>query len=138
MTNYLVTDTNDIVIKITNSEGNSRSLTYSIEVVALRLTTTLPSLSICEGDTNFDFTISGIGNKKIYFYLDGRDIGVETVTGNTATRQKKMPKQADGPHYLRMYAECYKDGVTVRTQELVYGLLWKSSTTTFPLIMFNY
>ena len=37
-----------------------------------------------------------------------------------------------------MYVESTKDGVTVKSEEMNIGLLWKSEATTFPMIMFNY
>lgn len=138
ITPYLATGENIVQIRVTNTEGFYRTLSYTVNVVALTLTTNFPIMSTCEGDVAFQYRVTGIGEKKIYFYLDGRDLKAETITADDVTRVKNIPAQRDGAHYLRVFVESTKDGVTVRSEELNIGLLWKSEATTFPMIMFNY
>ena len=138
ITQYLATGENIVSIKVANTEGYSRTLSYTVNVVALTLTTNFPNMSTCEGDVVFQYRVTGIGDKKIYFFLDGRDLKSENITADDVTRTKTIPAQTDGPHYLKVYVESTKDGVTVKSDELNIGLLWKSSATTFPMIMFNY
>lgn len=138
ITPYLTVGENIVQIRVTNTEGFYRTLSYTVNVVALTLTTNFPIMSTCEGDVAFQYRVTGIGEKKIYFYLDGRDLKAETITADDVTRVKNIPAQRDGAHYLKVYVESTKDGVTVRSEELNIGLLWKSDATTFPMIMFNY
>lgn len=138
ITPYLATGENNVQIRVTNTEGFYRTLSYTVNVVALTLTTNFPIMSTCEGDVAFQYRVTGIGEKKIYFYLDGRDLKAETITADDVTRVKNIPAQPDGAHYLKVYVESTKDGVTVKSEELNIGLLWKSEATTFPMIMFNY
>ena len=138
ITPYLATGENIVQIRVTNTEGFYRTLSYTVNVVALTLTTNFPIMSTCEGDVAFQYRVTGIGEKKIYFYLDGRDLKAETITADDVTRVKNIPAQPDGAHYLKVYVESTKDGVTVKSEELNIGLLWKSDATTFPMIMFNY
>lgn len=129
---------NNVQLRVTNTEGYYRTLSYTVNVVALTLTTNFPSMSTCEGDVAFQYRVTGIGDKKIYFFLDGRDLKAETITADDVTRTKNIPAQADGAHYLNVYVESKKDGVTVRSEELNIGLMWKSKATTSPMVMLNY
>lgn len=129
---------NSVQLRVTNTEGYYRTLSYTVNVVALTLTTNFPNMSTCEGDVAFQYRVTGIGDKKIYFFLDGRDLKSETITADDVTRTKNIPAQADGAHYLNVYVESKKDGVTVRSEELNIGLMWKSKATTSPMVMLNY
>ena len=129
---------NTVQLRVTNTEGYYRTLSYTVNVVALTLTTNFPIMSTCEGDVAFQYRVTGIGEKKIYFFLDGRDLKAETITADDVTRVKNIPVQNDGAHYLNVYVESKKDGVTVRSEELNIGLMWKSNATTSPMVMLNY
>lgn len=138
ITQYLTVGENNVSIKVSNTEGSSRTLTYTINVIALKLTTTFPNMSLCTGPVGLEWRVTGIGTKQIYFILDGRQIGTETITANDVTRVFNIPTQLDGPHYLRVYVESTSDGVTVKSNELNIGLMWHSESTASPMIMFNY
>ena len=53
ITPYLATGENNVQIRVTNTEGFYRTLSYTVNVVALTLTTNFPIMSTCEGDVAF-------------------------------------------------------------------------------------
>lgn len=138
ITQYLSVGENIVAIKVTNSEGSSRTLTYTINVVALSLTTSFPNMGLYSGPVAFQYRVTGIGEKRAYFFLDGRQIGKETITANDVTRTLNIETQKDGAHFLRVYVESTSDGVTVTSNILNIGLMWYSKETVAPMVMINY
>ena len=138
VTNYLSTGENIVAIKVANSEGSSRTLSYTVNVVALNLTTSFATMGLYQGPVGFQYRVTGIGNKQIYFYLDDRQIGTETITADDVTRTFNIETQSDGPHFLRVYVESTSEGVTVTSNTLNIGLMWYSTSTVYPMVMINY
>lgn len=138
ITKYLAVGENIVVLKVTNSEGNSRTLQFTVNVVALSLSTKFADMGRYMGTVAFQYRVTGIGTKKAYFYLDGRLIKEEEITGNDVTKTLNIAQQADGSHFLRGYVEAESNGVTVKSNELNIGLMWYSSETTVPMVMINY
>lgn len=138
ITSYLTTGENLVSIKVTNSEGASRTLTYTVNVVVLGLTTPFSTMGLYQGPVAFQYRITGMGEKKVHFILDDREMGIETISSNDTTRTFNLATQLDGPHFLQVYAEAITDGVAVRSSTLNIGLMWYSSKTTSPMVMINY
>ena len=138
VTSYLSTGENIVAIKVANSEGSSRTLSYTVNVVALNLTTSFATMGLYQGPVGFQYRVTGIGDKQIYFYLDDRQIGTETITADDVTRTFNIETQSDGPHFLRVYVESTSEGVTVTSNTLNIGLMWYSTSTVYPMVMINY
>lgn len=138
ITQYLSVGENTVALKVTNSEGSSRTLTYTVNVVALSLTTTFPTMGRYSGPVAFQYRVTGIGEKIAHFILDDREIGTETITANDVTRTLNIETQKDGSHFLAVYVESASDGVTVTSNTLNIGLMWYSKETVSPMVMINY
>ena len=95
-------------------------------------------MGLYQGPVGFQYRVTGIGNKQIYFYLDDRQIGTETITADDVTRTFNIETQSDGPHFLRVYVESTSEGVTVTSNTLNIGLMWYSTSTVYPMVMINY
>lgn len=139
VTNYLVDGTNTVKIQVENSEGSTKTLTYTINVLALSVTTTLAELGLYTGSIGFPYIVTGQGTKVVHFIMDGREMGVEEVTTSGHSRVFTIPTQADGGHIVEVYAEVESEGVVVRSNVLRVGMMWYSSTMTqSAVLMMNY
>ncbi len=132
---YLSVGANNIKIKVSNSDGSSRTLAYTVNVVSLKITTTLDDFGIYEDGVGFNYTVTGDGTKTVHLLIDGEETGTETITTSGRARTYNIPVQTDGAHYLTVYAETTLQGETIRSNELNRGMIWKSSTTVNPAIL---
>lgn len=135
---YLATGANTVKLQVTNSENRSASITYTITVVALSLTTTFPDMGLYTGRVSFPYTLTGSGDKQIFFFLDGEQIGKERVSTSGRTNTFTVEAQKDGGHILEAYAEVdVSTMTTVRSNTLRVGMLWYSSSMTESAILIN-
>ena len=132
---FLTVGTNNIKIKVSNSDGSSRTLAYTVNVISLKITTTLDDFGIYEDGVGFNYTVTGDGTKTVYLLIDGEQIGTETITTSGRARTYNIPVQPDGAHYLTVYAETTVQDEMIRSNELNLGMIWKSSATVNPAIL---
>lgn len=132
---YLVSGSNTVKVKVENSEGLSRTLSYTITVVTLTMTTTFVPLATYTGAVVFNYTVTGSGTKTVHFLMDGVEFGSEEVASSGRSRSYAIPAQAAGAHILTAYAEVTVDGVTVPSNTLTVGMLWISETMSDPAIL---
>ena len=135
VSSYLVSGANTVKLKVENSEGLSRTLSYTITVVSLTMGTTFDSMATYSGPVVFNYTVTGSGTKTVRFLIDGREIGTEDVASSGRSRSYPIPEQSDGAHILTAYAEIAVDGVTVRSNTLTVGMMWVSNYMSDPAIM---
>lgn len=132
---YLVSGSNTVKIKVENSEGLSRTISYTVTVVALTMTTSFDDMATYTGAVVFNYTVTGTGTKTVHFLMDGVEFGSEEVTSSGRSRSYTVPAQAVGAHILTAYAEVTSNGVTVRSNTLTIGMMWVSESMSAPAIM---
>lgn len=119
---YLAPGNNAVKITVTDVYGNSRTVSYSINCIALQLTSSFDSTPAFSGDILFSYTPTGSVEKKIYIVLDGTEIGSPVVTASGREQTFTIPAQAHGSHTLRVWFDAVIDGETVPSNELYYDL----------------
>lgn len=132
---YLSSGSNTVKVKVENSEGSSRNLSYTITVVSLSVNTTFDSTGIYTGDVVFNYTATGSGTKTVHFMMDGAEIGSEEVTSSGRSRSFPIPAQSDGSHILSVYAEVTTNGIVVQSNTLTIGMMWISESMSSPAIL---
>lgn len=146
VTSYLQKGTNNLKIKITNSEGSYRSLTYTVTVVALSITSNFPTMGIYNTDSAaIQYTVSGEGTKTVYFVLtkqvpgaSPQTLGAETITSSGQSRQFTISRPAtSGPYILQIYAATRLGETTVSSNILSLGMIWYTDNDTTPIILLN-
>lgn len=132
---YLVSGSNTVKIKVENSEGLSRTISYTVTVVALTMATSFDDMATYTGAVVFNYTVTGTGTKTVHFLMDGVEFGSEEVTSSGRSRSYTVPAQAVGAHILTAYAEVTSNGVTVQSNTLTIGMMWVSESMSVPVIM---
>lgn len=132
---YLTSGANTVKLKVENSEGSSRTLSYTITVVTLTMTTTIDTMAVYSAATTFNYTVSGSGVKTVHILMDGTELGTEEVSSSGRSRSYAIPAQSDGAHILTAYAETTVSGTTVRSNTLTVGMMFVSDAMSDPAIL---
>lgn len=131
---YLTTGINDVKVKVENTEGTSRTLAYSVNVIALRVSTTQDLFTVCHGALTFYYTPVGAGTKTVHFLMDGEEFDSVEVTSSGRSQSHVIPMQSHGAHILEVYAEMEVDGVPVTSNTLTLGLLCVAENNVTPIL----
>ena len=146
VTQYLQKGTNNLKIKITNSEGVYRSLSYTINVLALSIESNFPTMGIYNQDSvAVQYTVSGEGSKTVYFILTKQAYGAEpqilpteTITSSGQSRQVTINKPtSSGSYILEIYASAGSGENIIRSNTISIGMIWYSQTDTQPFVLIN-
>lgn len=124
VTEYLLSGSNTVKIKITDIYGNSRSLAFTINKVSLTLTSTFDATVHYETAINFPYTPVGSVDKTMHFILDGIEIGSNPVI-TTSGRQYTfpIPQQTHGSHTFEVYFTAEIEGEEVESNHLYYDII---------------
>ena len=138
ITKYLKNGSNNVKVQVTNSEGNYRSLSYTVNILVLSLTTNSPLMSTYNVDSvGFQYTANGSGEKTVHFLMDGKEIKTETITSSGQSRQFLIERQPDGAHILEMYISMDSEGGKIYSNRIRAGMIWYSDTTVDPIVLIN-
>lgn len=132
---YLTVGDNTVRLRVDNSEGSYRTLTYTITVITLSISTTFNSMSTVSGAVGFQYTVVGAGAKTVHFLIDGSEIGTEVVESSGRSRTYNIAAQTPGAHTLKVYAELVSGEITLISNTLVIGFIWISDAMTNPAIL---
>ena len=133
VTGYLRSGDNEVVVRVTNSENTTKSMTYSVHLATVRLTSSFDASVAYDGSIPFPFTAVAMSEKTVYFQVDGGEPEDITVTTNNETRYT-IPALGHGAHSLRVWFTCDISGATVTSNELYYGIICTEPGRTEPII----
>lgn len=131
---YLTLGSNAIKIKVENTEGVSRTLSYSVTVVDLSISTTFDLFTVCGSYVTFHYTPVGNGTKTVHFLIDGVEVDTVEVTVSGRSRSHVISGLSHGAHILQVYAEMTVDGITVESNTLTLSLLCIEQNNVRPVL----
>lgn len=134
VTDYVAVGSNDLTIRVVNSEGTARSLNFEITVISLSISTTLYELGMYTGVVDFLYTVNGIGTKTVHFFMDGDEIDSVQINSTGISQLYSIPEQQFGGHTFKCYATLDSNGVELKSNEISLGMLWTNSTNAIPSI----
>lgn len=135
---YLSTGKNTIRVSIMDVYGNIKSIVYTVNTVALNITSTFDAAIPYNGAINFTYTPFGSVEKTVYFVLDGETIGTEEVYTSGRQRTFTIPAQSHGSHKFKVYYESTIDGQTIPSNTLYYDLICIEENNNTPIIASNF
>lgn len=135
VTDFLSAGTNTVKIRVTNSEGSMKTLSYTVSVVSLSISTTFDEMGSYSGSVAFSYTPSGVGEKTIHFTMDGTELGTATMTSNNRSQTFTIPEQSHGAHIFECYATMTVDGVSVQSNIITLGMMWIDKTSNVPIVL---
>ena len=135
---YLVDGLNTVKLSVANSEGSSRSITYTITVVTLTISTTLEDFTIQNGDLTLYYTPTGSGDKTVYFDIYGKNIGTQSVSSSGKSQSYVIPAQPHGGHILEVYASMMNGDSLIVSETLKRGVIWVDSSDMTPVVLIKF
>ena len=138
VTPYLTSGTNTVKIQVENSENAKKVLTYWVTLKTVYLTSAFDVSAPFTGAIPFIYTPTGIGDKTVYFELDGKEIGKSVVTHSGRQQSFTIPAQSHGAHNLRVWFDCeIEEGTTVPSNVLHFTLICLDAGNNTPIIAVN-
>lgn len=131
---YLPVGKSSVRVSITDVYGNIKAIIYSVNVVALTVTSTFDATVAYTGDILFSYTPFGSVEKNVYFVLDDKVIGTEEVYTSGRQRDFTIPAQEHGSHTFKAYFESVVDGQIIPSNVLYYDLICYEAGETAPII----
>ena len=134
---YVADGTNDVRLTCVDIYSNSKSLSYSVNVITLKITSLFDDTQQYSGDINIRYTPYGAVEKKIYFVVDGVE-NIDTVTETGKQQTHIISAMPHGTHTLKIYAVAVINGVNVKSNELNYDIMCVEENITTPMIASSY
>lgn len=131
---YCSSGSNSVKIQVSDVYGNTRTINFTISVIALSISSTFDANTPYTGAINFPYTPIGALEKTVYFILDGTQIGTETTTVSNRQLTYQIPAQSHGSHALEVYFTATVDGETVQSNELFYDFIALEAGNTNTII----
>lgn len=131
---YVRAGANTVLVTVTDSYGNYRSLTYTANIVELSIESTFDNSSAFTDGFTFKYTVYGEGSKTVHFLIDG--VQAATVAAPFSNRQysKEFEKLSDGEHILDVYVTATVGGASITSNHLRYALVCTSSSSSSVII----
>lgn len=131
---YIGVGPNTVKVMVADVYTNTRSIMYSVEVVAVSLTSTFDAKIAHTGAIDFPYVATGNLEKTIYFKLDGKQIGTQIVLTSGRQETFTIPAQAHGSHTFEVYFTGTASGMTVESNHLYYDLICYDAENNAPII----
>lgn len=135
---WLSSGSNTVKLAVTDAYGNSRRLNFTIEVIALSISSTFDGKSVYSGAINYYYVPLGAANKTIYFLLDGKQIGNFVTTLSGQQQDFIIPAQPHGSHTFEVYMTAAIGEDTVESNHLYYDLICLEDGNATPIIASSY
>lgn len=138
ITRFLRVAANTVRMKVTDSYGTARTLTWTVNVVSVELTSTFDDTQIYSSNVIFRYTPKGDGEKRVHFVLDG--VEQDTVTTSSSNRQlsKVFSGLSNGAHKLKVYMVAVVGGMNIRSNELFYEFIYADAHSDRPVIVSSF
>lgn len=135
---YLTSGSNVVRVTFSDVGGNSRSINFSVSLVALSISADAFALSntsaVYEGPVTFNYTPVGSVTKTVVFKLDNSIIGTQEVVTSGRQQTFTIPYQSHGAHSFEVYFTAIINETTVSSNHLFFDLVFVESGETEPII----
>ena len=132
---YLKAGSNTVRMTLTDVYGNTRSLVYTVNCVALSVGTTFDDSIVYTGAFSFPYTPVGAVGKTVHFKLDG--VAQPTFTTSVSNRQLTypIPAQEHGAHSIEVWFTATINSETVESNHIYREYIYAEEGETDPIII---
>lgn len=138
VSDYITDGINEVKITCTDIYSNSKSLSYSINIITLKITSNFDATVAYDSIINYTYTAIGDIDKTVIFVLDGKEIGRQEVSTSGRQQTFAISKQVHGSHLLEVYMTAELGGELVQSNHLIYDLICIAAGETTPIIACAY
>jgi len=142
--NYIKSGENHITINLkgrTTSATEVIVLTYTVIDLNLSSNFNVNEVFSPSKDIDITYSVSGTWDKHIYVYVDGKQVGSDTVSAlyPTLTKGLTIPNQfSSGKHTLQMYAAMEVNNITYKTKTLYFEFVVTGKEEDYTTIAYEY
>lgn len=134
---YIGEGTNEVKITCLDIYSNSKSLSYTVNAVALKITSTFDDSQRYSEDISVRYIPYGAVEKTIHFVVD--DIDTTVIVSESGKQQTQViPAMYHGTHLLKIYATAIVNGGEIRSNELLFDIMCIEEGATAPMIASAY
>ncbi len=131
---YLNTGTNTVTVEVTDSVGNSRSLSFAVELINLSISSSFDATQVFGDAISYRYTPVGAISKTVHFVVDGQELASEVTSISNRQLTYTIPAQRHGSHTLRVYMSATVNEVAVESNSLYYDLVCIEAGNMTPVI----
>lgn len=135
---WLNNGSNSIRLVVTDAYGNSRGLNFTIDVIALSISSTFDGNPAYSGAISYYYTPLGAIEKTVYFILDGKPIGTSIVTQSGQQQDFIIPAQSHGSHSFEVFLTAEIGGTVVESNHMHYDLICTEEGNMTPIVASAY
>lgn len=134
---YIGEGTNEVKITCMDIYSNSKSLSYTVNAINLKITSTFDDSKIYSGDISVRYIPYGAIEKTIHFVVDDKD--TQVIVSETGKQQTQtIPAMSHGAHLLKIYATAKVGNDDIKSNELLFDVLCEVDGATTPMISSAY
>lgn len=131
---YIIAGSNNIQIKVLDLYGTTGITVSTVNAVSLELQSDFNADLAYTGTINYTYTPFGDVTKTVYFVIDGSTFGTQTVKSTGESQTFQISKLSHGSHKLEVYFTSYVGGDLVKSNVLIYDLIYYVPGNTKPII----
>lgn len=124
---------NEVKLTCMDIYSNSKSLSYTVNAINLKITSNFDDSQIYSGDISVRYIPYGAVEKTIHFVVDGVDT-TATVSETGKQQTQVIPAMYHGTHLLKIYATATINGTEIKSNELLFDVLCVEEGATTPMI----
>ena len=134
VTAYLKEGGNAVRIYCYDMFSNSKSITYTINAIDLKITSTFDDSMAYSGNISLKYIPYGATDKVIHFKIDGAEVATSNVSTTGKQVTQILPVMTHGAHTLEIYSTAVIEGETITSPILHYDVAAIVSGETQPII----
>lgn len=127
-----------VKFNVTDTYGNSRTLSFNITTVSLSIASSFDSTKAYTGDILFTYTPVGYADKTVHFIMDGTEIGTASVSTSGRQQSFTIPVQSHGSHTFEVFFDATIDGSLIPSNRLKYRIICLEEGNTKPIVAISY
>ena len=135
---YLSVGSNVVKQTVYDTYGNNRTINFSIEKVAISITSTFDSSTAYQGAISFPYTPVGAVQKTVHFILDGNEIDSTITSVSGRQMSYTIPQQTHGAHTFECYFDAVINGQSVESNRLYFEIICLETLNTTPIIVSDF
>ena len=138
VTRYLNDGANTLKYTITDTYGNVKIRTWTVDLLNLSITSSFDDTIPYDGNILFTYVAYGDLRKTVHFKMDGTEIATDTFDTYGRQRSVTLEAQEHGDHILEVYYTGTVNETAVTSNTLKYDIICLESGETDPVISADY
>ena len=130
--------TNTVKVTVTDSDGNKKSLSYSVMTTVNKLVSNYPTLSKATSTVNITYTPVGYGTKTVHFLFDDVEVATKSLSSSISNREQIQSfSMTHGSHTIKIYMTTLIDGYAeeVVSNTLQFSVMYCESGNDTPILL---